>query len=51
MLRFGQPSTDEYFVGEEAAKEGVIITNRSRFEPMVILKHFGPNNAYWPDKK
>ncbi len=51
MLRFGQSSTDEYFVGEDAANEGVTITNRSRFEPMVILKHFGPNNAYWPDKR
>jgi len=48
MLRFGQASNDEYFVSENAAREGVTITNSSKFEPMVILKHFGPNNAYWP---
>jgi hypothetical protein len=43
MLRFGTSSADEYFVGEKAAREGVKIVNRSRSEPMVILKHFGPN--------
>jgi len=48
MLRFGQASNDEYFVSENAAREGVKISNSSKFEPMVILKHFGPNNAYWP---
>jgi hypothetical protein len=48
MLRFGQSSNDEYFVSEDAARAGVKITNSSKFEPMVILKHFGPNNAYWP---
>ena len=48
MLRFGQASNDEYFVSESAAKEGVKISNFSKFEPMVTLKHFGPNNTYWP---
>ncbi len=48
MLRFGQPSCDEYFVSENAAREGVVITNNSKFEPMVILKHFGPNNPDMP---
>jgi hypothetical protein len=48
MLRFGQASSDEYFVSENAAKEGVKITNNSKFEPMVILKHFGPNNPDMP---
>ncbi len=43
MLRFGQASADEYFVSEQAARNGVTITNRSMYEPMVILKHFGPN--------
>jgi len=43
MLRFGQASADEYFVSEEAATNGVKITNNSRFEPLVMLKHFGPN--------
>jgi len=48
ILRFGQTSADEYFVSEQAAKEGVKITNHSRWEPMVILKHFGPNYPEMP---
>ena len=48
MLRFGQASADEYFVSENAAREGVKITNASNFEPMCILKHFGPNNPDTP---
>ena len=48
MLRFGQASADEYFVGEQAAREGVTVTNRSNVEPMVILKHFGPNHPDMP---
>jgi hypothetical protein len=50
MLRFGQLSGDEYFVSEKAAKEGVVIENKSRWEPMVILKHFGPNHPDMPKK-
>ena len=48
MLRFGQLSGDEYFVGEQAARAGVKVTNASRWEPLVMLKHFGPNNAETP---
>jgi hypothetical protein len=48
MLRYGQASCDEYFVSEKAAGEGVKIVNNSKFEPMVILKHFGPNNPDVP---
>ena len=48
MLRFGQPSNDEFFVSEAAAKQGVVIENRSRFQPIVILKHFGPNHPDMP---
>lgn len=43
LLRFGQQSTDEFFVSERTAKEGVMITNKSKVEPLVLLKHFGPN--------
>jgi len=43
MLRFGGPSADEYFVCHGAAREGVRLENRSRTEPLVVLKHFGPN--------
>jgi len=48
MLRFGQLSGDEYFVSEQAAKAGVTITNHSPWEPLVILKHFGPNHPDAP---
>ncbi len=48
MLRFGQLSADEYFVSEAAARAGITITNRSRWEPLVILKHFGPNHPDMP---
>lgn len=48
MLRFGQLSNDEFFVSEAAAKQGVAIENHSRFQPMVILKHFGPNHPDMP---
>ena len=43
MLRFGAPSADEFFVSEQAARAGVKVVNRSRTEPLVMLKHFGPN--------
>lgn len=48
MLRYGRLSQDEFFVGEPSAKAGVSITNHSRFEPMVMLKHFGPNHPDTP---
>ncbi len=48
LLRFGQQSADEYFVSEAAAKMGVRVTNASKCEPLVILKHFGPNNGEAP---
>lgn len=50
MLRFGQLSADEYFVGEAAAHAGVTITNHSHWEPMVLLKHFGPNHPDAPQQ-
>jgi hypothetical protein len=43
LIRFGQLTYDEYFVSESAAKEGVTITNPSKSDPIVMLKHFGPN--------
>ncbi|MCC8116861.1 MAG: hypothetical protein LIP18_06880, partial [Planctomycetes bacterium] len=43
LVRHNQLSGDEYFVSENAAKAGVRVTNKSRFEDMVILRHFGPN--------
>lgn len=48
MLRYGQLSGDEYFVSETAARTGISITNQSPWEPMVFLKHFGPNHPDMP---
>jgi len=47
MLRFGDLSADEFFVGAEAAAQGVTIVNKS-VEPLVMLKHFGPNHPEQP---
>jgi hypothetical protein len=44
LIRYGQLTNDEFFVTEKAAKEGVTITNYSSTDPIVMLKHFGPNN-------
>ncbi|MDC7245973.1 MAG: hypothetical protein PQJ47_08720 [Sphaerochaetaceae bacterium] len=43
VIRFGQQSSDEFFVSEKAATDGVLVTNLSKVEPLVMLKHFGPN--------
>lgn len=43
-LRFGQLSSDEYFVSEPAARSGILVSNLSPTEDLVILKHFGPAN-------
>jgi hypothetical protein len=48
LIRYGQLTSDEFFITESAAKEGVQITNLSKNDPIVMLKHFGPNN---PDLK
>ena len=43
LIHFGQQSSDEFFVSDKVAKEGITITNESKLEPLVLLKHFGPN--------
>lgn len=48
LIRFGQLTHDEFFVSEQAAKQGIKITNPSKSDPIVMLKHFGPEN---PDLK
>lgn len=48
LIRYGELTYDEYFVSESAAMDGVTITNASAADPLVMLKHFGPNN---PDLK
>lgn len=44
MIRFGEMTSDEFFVTACAAQQGVTITNRSKSEDLVMLKHFGPGN-------
>ena len=44
MIRFGQLTEDELFVTAGAAQEGIRITNPSSYDPLVLLKHFGPRN-------
>lgn len=43
-IRYGQFSSDEFFVSESSAREGVRITNHSTTSDLVLLKHFGPGN-------
>ena len=44
LIRYGQFTNDEFFITEKAAMEGVKITNESSTDPIVMLKHFGPEN-------
>jgi hypothetical protein len=48
LIRYGQLTNDEFFTTEKAALDGVKITNLSTTDPIVMLKHFGPEN---PDLK
>ncbi len=43
LIRYGELTHDEYFVTEKAAKEGVVISNPSSTDSIVILKHFSDN--------
>jgi hypothetical protein len=43
LIRYGQLTSDEFFVSEEAARKGVVIQNLSSTEDIVILKHFAEN--------
>jgi hypothetical protein len=42
MIRFGELTEDEVFVGYEAAREGVAFKNTGS-EPLVTLRYFGPD--------
>jgi hypothetical protein len=48
MIRYGHMTEDELFVTEITARAGVRIENVSQTEPLVILKHFGPENPDAP---
>ena len=43
LIRYGQFTSDEFFVSEEAARKGVVIQNLSSSAEIVILKHFAEN--------
>jgi len=43
MIRYGQLTNDEFFVTAAAASEGVIFSNPSQADPLVILRHFAEN--------
>lgn len=47
LIRYGELTNDEFFVTEKAAKRGITITNESKTENIVMLKHFAEN----PDLK
>jgi hypothetical protein len=51
LIRYGQMTQDELFVTADAAKNGVVIANRSATENLVMLKHFGPGNPQAPAKR
>ena len=44
LIRYGQQTSDEFYVCEKTARDGVVIKNPSTTDPLVILKHFGPGN-------
>lgn len=48
ILRFHDLSGDEFFVSEAAGKKGIIVTNSSSYEPLVILQNFANNNPAVP---
>ena len=48
LIRFGQLTSDEFFVSAAAAANGVVIKNKSVTDPLVMLKHFGPKNPDMP---
>ncbi|MBQ3064137.1 MAG: hypothetical protein IJC99_04985 [Clostridia bacterium] len=43
LIRYGELTSDEFFVSYDAATKGVTITNTSATEPLVMLKHFAEN--------
>ena len=43
LIRYGELTNDEFFISEGAAVKGIKITNTSKTEPIVMLKHFSEN--------
>jgi hypothetical protein len=42
MIHFGELTSDEVFITDDAAKAGVEVENTGT-EPLVSLRYFGPN--------
>jgi hypothetical protein len=40
LIRYGQQTRDEFFVTEDAARDGILVQNCSDTEPIVMLMHF-----------
>ncbi len=51
LIRYGELTSDEFFITEKAAKKGVVISNYSETEPLVMLKHFAENSELQTWKK
>jgi hypothetical protein len=51
LIRFGEMTQDELFVTASAASNGVVVTNKSKTENLVMLKHFGPGNPDAPKSR
>lgn len=45
LIHYGDLTADEFFVGKQRANAGVTVTNTSRYEPLVMLKHSGPDSG------
>ena len=43
LIRYGELTSDEFFVTEKTAKNGITVTNESKTENLVMLKHFAEN--------
>ena len=43
LIRYGQLTADEFFVSKKRAAAGVEVCNTSKYENLVLLKHFGPD--------
>jgi len=43
MIRFGELTSDEFFISEPAARRGVHVRNTGT-EPLVLLRYFGPES-------
>ena len=48
LIHYGDLTADEFFVSKQSARKGVVIANTSKYEPLVFLKHFGPDGNILP---